>query len=300
MTVLSPTCDPTASQLAADASKVARSQRGVAPGLTLSPTGRSTRTSFSSPTGFSSGPGSLCLTMNWVKPTGGWPAASSKNWPGVATLQVGVSTVQVPACQPESTVGLSGSLGAMMPPVLALASGAESASASKRCDTTATRRYMRRPISISPPRIHPTPRLPEIDDMNQYFLVSSSPWKTAAELPHANGHDGIRSNGDGNGNDAIPVDWEHLARATAHPLRISILEILGMDGGRTLSPSELSQELQIPLSNTNYHVTELAKAKLIELARQRQVRGATEHFYRIPVAVQAGVDWPARHLSAAA
>jgi DNA-binding transcriptional ArsR family regulator len=104
--------------------------------------------------------------------------------------------------------------------------------------------------------------------------------------PPPNGHDGIRSNG--NGKQTIPVNWEHLARATAHPLRISILEILGMDGGRTLSPSELSQELQIPLSNTNYHVTELAKANLIELARQRQVRGATEHFYRIPVAAQAG------------
>jgi DNA-binding transcriptional ArsR family regulator len=104
--------------------------------------------------------------------------------------------------------------------------------------------------------------------------------------PPLNGHDGIRSNG--NDKHTIPVDWERLARATAHPLRISILEILGMDGGRTLSPSELSQELQIPLSNTNYHVTELAKANLIELARQRQVRGATEHFYRIPVATQAG------------
>ncbi len=102
----------------------------------------------------------------------------------------------------------------------------------------------------------------------------------------ANGHDAIHN---GNGKAAsLPLDWEHLARATAHPLRISILEILGMDGGRTLSPSELSQELQIPLSNTNYHVTELAKAKLIELARQRQVRGATEHFYRIPASAQAG------------
>ncbi len=80
---------------------------------------------------------------------------------------------------------------------------------------------------------------------------------------------------------AIPVDWERLARATAHPLRVSILEILGLDGGRTLSPSDLCRELQIPLSNTNYHVTELAKAGLIELARQRQVRGATEHFYRL-------------------
>jgi DNA-binding transcriptional ArsR family regulator len=100
------------------------------------------------------------------------------------------------------------------------------------------------------------------------------------------GQNGIH-NGNGNGNgkrSSVPVAWEHLARATAHPLRISILEILGLDGGRTLSPSDLSQELQIPLSNTNYHVTELAKARLIELVGQRQVRGATEHFYRLPQA----------------
>jgi Helix-turn-helix domain len=97
------------------------------------------------------------------------------------------------------------------------------------------------------------------------------------------------SNGNGNGkrrgNESIPVNWERLARATAHPLRISILEILGIDGGRVLSPSELSQELQIPLSNTNYHVTELAKADLIVLVRQRAVRGATEHFYTLPEAL---------------
>jgi DNA-binding transcriptional ArsR family regulator len=102
--------------------------------------------------------------------------------------------------------------------------------------------------------------------------------------PASNGHGDAFANGNG----TVPVAWEQLARSTAHPLRISILEILGMDGGRTLSPSELSQELQIPLSNTNYHVTELAKAKLIELVNQRQVRGATEHFYRIPVAAQGG------------
>jgi hypothetical protein len=101
------------------------------------------------------------------------------------------------------------------------------------------------------------------------------------------------SNGIGNGNGngsrrsggSIPVNWERLARATAHPLRVSILEILGLDGGRVLSPSDLSQELQIPLSNTNYHVTELAKAELIVLVRQRAVRGATEHFYTLPEAL---------------
>jgi hypothetical protein len=85
-----------------------------------------------------------------------------------------------------------------------------------------------------------------------------------------------------NGHGSLPVDWEHLARATAHPVRVSILEVLSIDAGRTLSPTDISRELQIPLSNTNYHVTELAKADLIELVGQRQVRGAVEHFYRLP------------------
>lgn len=51
---------------------------------------------------------------------------------------------------------------------------------------------------------------------------------------------------------------------------------------RTLSPSELCLELQIPLSNTSYHVTELHKAGLVKLARTRPVRGSVEHFYRLP------------------
>ena len=111
-------------------------------------------------------------------------------------------------------------------------------------------------------------------------------------IPAENGHppanqpeNGRISNG--SGRSALPVNWERLARATAHPLRVSVLEILGIDGGRVLSPSDLSRELQIPLSNTNYHVTELAKAGLIELVRERQVRGATEHFYRLPDAATA-------------
>ena len=94
--------------------------------------------------------------------------------------------------------------------------------------------------------------------------------------PHPHSVNGNRSaaahNGNGNGRSSLPVNWERLARATAHPLRVSILEILGIDGGRVLSP---------------YHVTELAKAGLIELVRERQVRGATEHFYRLPEATTA-------------
>jgi predicted ArsR family transcriptional regulator len=81
--------------------------------------------------------------------------------------------------------------------------------------------------------------------------------------------------------EAQEMNWQLLARANTHPLRISVLEVLAMDGGRTLSPSDLSYELRVPLSNVNYHVTELVKSNLIELASQRQVRGATEHFYRM-------------------
>ena len=76
------------------------------------------------------------------------------------------------------------------------------------------------------------------------------------------------------------MNWQLLARANTHPLRISILEVLGMDGGRTLSPSDLSYELRTPLSNVNYHVTELRRTGLVDLTGERPVRGATEHFYR--------------------
>lgn len=75
------------------------------------------------------------------------------------------------------------------------------------------------------------------------------------------------------------MDWQRLARANTHPLRISILEVLSMEGGRLLSPSDLSYELRTPLSKVNYHVMELAKSSLIELVSERAVRGATEHFY---------------------
>lgn len=76
------------------------------------------------------------------------------------------------------------------------------------------------------------------------------------------------------------MNWERLARANTHPLRVSILEVLNIDGGRTLSPKDLSVELQAPLSTVNYHVTELRRSNLVKVVDERQVRGAIEHFYR--------------------
>ena len=77
------------------------------------------------------------------------------------------------------------------------------------------------------------------------------------------------------------MNWERLARANTHPLRVSILEVLGIDGGRTLSPKDLSVELQAPLSTVNYHVTELRDSNLVQVVDEQQVRGAIEHFYRV-------------------
>jgi DNA-binding transcriptional ArsR family regulator len=77
------------------------------------------------------------------------------------------------------------------------------------------------------------------------------------------------------------VNWERLARANTHPLRVSILEVLGIDRGRILSPKDLSLELQAPLSTVNYHVTELRRSGLVEVVEEHQVRGAIEHFYRV-------------------
>ncbi|HET7053509.1 MAG TPA: helix-turn-helix domain-containing protein [Solirubrobacterales bacterium] len=76
------------------------------------------------------------------------------------------------------------------------------------------------------------------------------------------------------------MNWERLARANTHPLRVSILEVLAIDGGRMLSPKDLSLELQAPLSTVNYHVTELRRSDLVKVVDERQVRGAIEHFYR--------------------
>ena len=80
-------------------------------------------------------------------------------------------------------------------------------------------------------------------------------------------------------NDPGGVNWEQLARAEIPQLRISILEVLSLDGGRTLAPNELSYELQTSLTTVNHHTTRLVRLGILRLAHERQVRGTMEHFY---------------------
>ena len=73
------------------------------------------------------------------------------------------------------------------------------------------------------------------------------------------------------------LDSERLMKAMSHPLRVSILRVLNE---RTASPAELARELDDHLHNVSYHTKRLEQLGCIELVKERQVRGAVEHFYR--------------------
>jgi len=73
------------------------------------------------------------------------------------------------------------------------------------------------------------------------------------------------------GNDSI------LLKALAHPVRARALTALNR---RVASPSELADEQKEAVGYVAYHVRVLRELELIELVETRQVRGATEHFYR--------------------
>jgi len=65
--------------------------------------------------------------------------------------------------------------------------------------------------------------------------------------------------------------------ALSHPIRIEILTLLNE---AVYTPNELAEILDEPLTNVTYHVTELAEAGSIELARTEPVRNWTRHYYR--------------------
>jgi DNA-binding transcriptional ArsR family regulator len=80
----------------------------------------------------------------------------------------------------------------------------------------------------------------------------------------------------------VPIDITDpkLVKAYAHPLRI---HILGLLDNRVASPSEIAEELGTPLSNTSYHVRQLASLGLVELVDRAARRGAIEHYYTATV-----------------
>lgn len=77
-------------------------------------------------------------------------------------------------------------------------------------------------------------------------------------------------------------DTNDLFIALAHPLRRGILREM-IAGKSESSPRELALDLEQPLSRLSYHVRVLAERGALELVRTKQIRGSTEHFYRLVV-----------------
>src|SRR5215212_3822348 len=78
------------------------------------------------------------------------------------------------------------------------------------------------------------------------------------------------------------LDWERVARAHLHPVRLRVLERMIKDPGRKWSAWQLAREFGLDGNKRQvvaYHVRELHKLGLLRSAGGRQVRGAFEHFY---------------------
>jgi DNA-binding transcriptional ArsR family regulator len=66
-------------------------------------------------------------------------------------------------------------------------------------------------------------------------------------------------------------------QATAHPVRVQILRILGE---RIASPKQIAAITGEPVGTVAYHARVLLEFDFVELARTKARRGATEHFYK--------------------
>jgi DNA-binding transcriptional ArsR family regulator len=72
-----------------------------------------------------------------------------------------------------------------------------------------------------------------------------------------------------------------LFKALAHPLRIEIIDAFGAGPGSILSASKFANATGRGLSRVAYHIGQLRKAGVLEITRERKVRGATERSYSL-------------------
>jgi DNA-binding transcriptional ArsR family regulator len=70
---------------------------------------------------------------------------------------------------------------------------------------------------------------------------------------------------------------EVLVKALNHPVRVKALTILTE---RIASPKEISELIEVPLSNVSYHVRVLDELGLVEIMEEEAVRGSVAHFYK--------------------
>jgi DNA-binding transcriptional ArsR family regulator len=73
-------------------------------------------------------------------------------------------------------------------------------------------------------------------------------------------------------------DDNELLMALRHPVRRRLLR--EMADREAVSPRELADALELPLSNVSYHVRVLADCGAVRAVGTKPVRGSLQHFYR--------------------
>jgi DNA-binding MarR family transcriptional regulator len=79
------------------------------------------------------------------------------------------------------------------------------------------------------------------------------------------------------------VDWQAVARAETHPLRVRIIERVAAEPEARFSSVELAEELGEKLGNVPYHVRSLHASGLLQRAGHRTVRCAMQRYYSVGV-----------------
>src|SRR6266513_5705215 len=73
-------------------------------------------------------------------------------------------------------------------------------------------------------------------------------------------------------NDVCTIERAEQLKALGHPLRLRVLEMLGDEGGQSLTNRELAQRLDVDPGHLHFHVKMLLRAGLIERAEGGQGR----------------------------
>jgi hypothetical protein len=83
----------------------------------------------------------------------------------------------------------------------------------------------------------------------------------------------------------MTMNWEALIGRLVHPTQLAIIEAVRWIE-RPLSPVQLVRvfDHEIALTSVAYHVGRLADLGVLTPSGTRQVRGATEHFFRLAIA----------------
>lgn len=74
----------------------------------------------------------------------------------------------------------------------------------------------------------------------------------------------------------------HMILAIAHPLRRRMLRMI-VERGEPLNPTQMAKEFELPVGTITYHARVLWHFEAVEPTRERQARGAVEHFYEVTI-----------------